>query len=133
MTIEIATTWPFRIDALRRVFVKRVPPTSPVSPSRRIPGSIQGRKSVCMLPSDALADFLLQDPPPPSPETADPAPEPTPEPPGLEVPESTPEPDAPVTDTDTDTHATAVVDAMSLEESYIIRIREEAELHENVA
>jgi len=50
--------------------------------------------------------------------------------------EPTPELDAPdedratEIDTDTDTHATAVADAMNLEESYIIRIREEAELAE---
>jgi len=100
----------------------------PITPSRRaLAGHIPGRKSVCMLHSDALADLLLLE------EVAS-APEPVPASPVLAVLESTPELDAPDedraidTDTDTDTHATAVADAMNLEESYIIRIREEAEL-----
>jgi hypothetical protein len=118
----------------------------PISPScRALAGHIQGRKSVCMLHSDALADLLLRDETAsaPKPEAdselvpeSSPAPAPAPASPVRATLEPTPELDAPVEDrateidTDTDTHATAVADAMNLEESYIIRIREEAELAE---
>lgn len=126
---------------------------------RVIAGHIRGRKSLCMLPSDTLPDFMLcapaspgaavlgtmleLDAPVPLEISLETTPEPAPEleteletelEPELETELDAPSPAEavlePAGDTDTDTHATAVADAMSLEESYIIRIREEAELAE---
>ena len=120
-------------------------PATPVSASplasaspRVLIGRIPGRKSVCMLSPDCLVDLLpvaevysAPDSVPASPISepeslvlADPA-----------VLEVTPEHDAPASvlethaeETDTYTNATDVAVDMNREESYIVRIRDEAEL-----